>query len=273
MIDHEGAILISKRYIKAGPFNVEDWDVWANPLPDLELRLLKNGNAHIHFAPALMKAVNLALAEYYGEVLPDCPEAAPPEKRASTDLFKDLQFFPTPAKVADRLCNKSHLPAAENGVCRILEPSCGEGAIMEAVKPYALNTNNDYYCYDDKRRKLPQVAVHGIECDEGSSATVRAKGSQVQTANLSQVKPAPIFDVVLMNPPFYGKHYQAHVEHALKFLKLGGVLYAVLPESAAGAHGYIERPDWGQDKWEDLPVSSFSDSWTNINTGIAKFTA
>ena len=106
MVTHEGAVLISKRYIQAGPFNADDSEVWTNPMPDLELRLFQNGNAHVHFAPRLLKIVNLALAEYYGEVLPDCPEAADMKPRASTDLCKNLQFFPTPANVADRLCQK-----------------------------------------------------------------------------------------------------------------------------------------------------------------------
>lgn len=273
MVEREGTVLIATRHVAGGPFNVDDWAVWTNPLPDLELRLFRNGNAHVHFAPDLLKAVNLALAEYYGEVLPDCPEATHTEKRASTDLCKDLQFFPTPAKVADRLCSKSHMPAGDDGVCRILEPSCGEGAIMEAVKRYALNDNNDYYCRVENRRKRPQIVVQGIECDEGRAATARAKGFQVQTANFLQVKPEPIFNLILMNPPFYRKHYQAHLEHALKFLKPKGVLYAVLPESAAGAHGYIQRPERGSDTWEDLPVGSFSASGTNINTGIARFFA
>jgi SAM-dependent methyltransferase len=273
MVHHEGTVLIAKRYIKAGAFNVEDWNVWTDPMPDLEVRIFKNGNAHIHFAKPLMNAVNLAIAEYYGEVLPDCPEAATAEKRASTDLCKDLQFFATPAKVADRLCTKSHLPAGEDGTCRILEPSCGEGAIMEAVQRYSSNDNNSYYCQVENRRKFPQISIQGIECDEGRAATARSKGFPVQAANFLQVKPEPLFDVVLMNPPFYRKHYQAHVEHGLKFLKPGGVLYAVLPESAAGAHAYVERPTWGCDKWEDLPVGSFSTSGTNINTGIARFFA
>ena len=142
---------------------------------------------------------------------------------------------------------------------------------MEAVKRYALSDNNDCNCRKEQRTKRPNISVHGIECDEGRAATARAKGFEIQTANFLQVQPQPLFDVVLMNPPFYRKHYQAHVEHALKFLKPNGVLYAVLPESAAGAHGYIQRPDWGQDVWEDLPVGSFSASGTNINTGIAKF--
>jgi hypothetical protein len=275
MVQHSGTTLIAKRYIKAGDFNADDWNVWTDPLPDLEVRIFKNGNAHIHFAKPLMNAVNLALAEYYGEVLPDCPDAksSSTERRASTELSKDLQFYPTPDKVATRLCSKSEFPAGEDGICRVLEPSCGEGAIMSAVQRYVANTNNDYYCPTEQRRKQPQVIVQGIECDAGRAATARSNGFTVQTANFLQVKPEPIFDVVLMNPPFYGKHYQLHIEHAVKFLKPSGVLYAVLPESAAGAHGYVERPEWGRDAWEDLPVGSFASSGTNINTGIAKFTA
>ena len=272
MVEHEGTILIAKKYVHAGPFNPDDWQVWTDPMPQLEVRLFQNGNAHVHFKHDLLKAVNLALAEYYGEVLPDCPEAATTERQTSTELCKDLQFFPTPAKVADRLCYKANLPTGDDGICHVLEPSCGEGAIMEAVQRYALNDNNAYYCHTAQRRKRPHIIVQGIECDEGRAATARAKGFQVQTANFLQVTPVPIFDLILMNPPFYGKHYQAHIDHALRFLKAGGVLYAVLPESAAGAHQYVERPDWGCEVWEDLPVGSFSASGTNINTGIAKFT-
>lgn len=273
MVERDNAVLIAKRYVAPGAFNPEDWAVWTDPLPELELRRFQNGNAHIHFAPDLLKAVNLALAEFYGEVLPDCPEATETKRRTSTEVSKDLQFFPTPAKVADRLCSKSGMPPGEDGICRVLEPSCGEGAIMEAVKRYALSDNNDYYCRVDNCRKRPQMSVQGIEYDAGRAATARSKGFQVHTGNFLQVKPQPIFDVVLMNPPFYGKHYQAHVEHARKFLKPDGVLYAVLPESAVSSHDYTERPERGQDTWEDLPVGSFSASGTNINTGIARFFA
>lgn len=79
------------------------------------------------------------------------------------------------------------------------------------------------------------------------------------------------FDHVLMNPPFYGKHYQQHVQHARKFLNPTGVLHAILPVTALTDHGYVEQGRWGRDRWTDLPVGSFSESGTNINTGIAVF--
>ena len=65
-----------------------------------------------------------------------------------------------------------------------------------------------------------------------------------------------------MNPPFYGKHYAKHVEHAFKFLKPGGTLTAILPATARYDHGLLEG------KWDDLPVGSFSESGTNINTTV-----
>jgi hypothetical protein len=65
-----------------------------------------------------------------------------------------------------------------------------------------------------------------------------------------------------MNPPFYGKHYVKHVLHALKFLKPGGKLTAILPASARYDHKLLDG------RWSDLPVGSFSESGTNINTTV-----
>ena len=104
------------------------------------------------------------------------------------------------------------------------------------------------------------------------AAEAEAKGYRVQVANFLQVQPNPVFDYVLMNPPFVGKHYQKHVEHARKFLKPGGTVLAILPVTAVTDHNYID-PGRGWDRWKDLPVGAFSESGTNINTGIAKFFA
>jgi len=67
---------------------------------------------------------------------------------------------------------------------------------------------------------------------------------------------------VIINPPFYGKHYAKHVKHALKFLKAGGTLTAILPVTARYDHGLLDG------HWEDLPVGAFRQSGTNINTTV-----
>jgi len=223
-------------------------------IDNLTLRRFANGNGHLFFAPEALKQVNEALREYYGEVLPDCPEAAP-QRAKSTAVSKDLQFYRTPADVADELVERAY---PREGA-RILEPSCGDGAILDALRRFSAS----------KRIDLRAI---GIEYDQGRAEEARAKGYSVQVANFLQVEPSPTFDHVLMNPPFYGKHYQQHVEHARKFLKPGGTLLAILPITAVTDHGYI-NPGRGWDRWKDLPVGSFSESGTNINTGIATFGA
>jgi len=85
------------------------------------------------------------------------------------------------------------------------------------------------------------------------------------TANFLQVAPDPRFDVVVMNPPFYGQHYKKHLDHAVKFLRAGGRLVCILPASAHYDHGNTI----GQ--WYDLPVGSFAASGTNIPTGYCVY--
>jgi hypothetical protein len=84
----------------------------------------------------------------------------------------------------------------------------------------------------------------------------------VLTANFLETVPTGDYDRVVMNPPFYGKHYAKHVTHAFKFLKPGGTLTAILPITARYDHGLLDG------RWEDLPVGSFSESGTNINTTV-----
>ena len=231
-----------------------------------KLRRFMNGNAHLFIDPETLAMINRALAEYYGEVLPDCPEAEGDLKPAKgTEVSKDLQFYRTPKAAADFLVDraspcqpydKRHIPL------KVLEPQCGDGAILDALRRYVDDPNTDV-----------RIEVMGIEVHRERAEAARAKGYSVLVANFLKVEPDPRYDLVLMNPPFYGKHYQQHVEHARKFLKPSGVLYAILPVTAVTDHGFVEPDQWGYDKWRDLPVGSFSESGTNINTGIARFFA
>lgn len=223
-------------------------------LGDIWLKRFSNGNGHLFFGPDMLVAVNRALAEYYGEVIPDCPEERP-AKAASTAVAKDLQFYRTPQAAADRLIARAGIRSG----MRILEPSCGDGALLDALSRCA------------RRNRLGDIRATGIEVDPGRAEACRAKGYGVHIGNFLQVSPKPDFDLVIMNPPFYGKHYQKHVEHARKFLKPGGRILAILPITAVTDHNYITVPKYGRDVWEDLPTGSFAESGTNINTGIAVF--
>lgn len=214
------------------------------PARGVWLKRFANGNGHLFFTPEALHDINRALAEFYGDVLPDCPDERPAKQRAGTEVSKDLQYYPTPADVVRRvLADMTYrLPGQ-----RVLEPSCGCGRLLDALRAAG-------------------AEVVGCEVDPVRAATCEAKGHRVMRMNFLETVPTPSFDRVVMNPPFYGRHYAKHVRHALGFLKPGGTLTAILPVSARYDHGELDdlRPHW-----DDLPVGSFSESGTNINTTVA----
>ena len=210
----------------------------------IRLRRFKNKNAHMIFEPDTLKDINRALAEYYGDVLPDATDERPAKPKASTAVAKDLQYYPTPAKVIDDILADLYPIKGQ----RVLEPSCGCGRILDALRKAGAD-------------------VFGIEVDASRAAQCRAKGHSVLLANFLETAPTGDYDRVVMNPPFYGKHYAKHVEHALKFLKPGGKLTAILPATARYDHGLLDG------KWQDLPVGAFSESGTNINTTVLTMSA
>ena len=205
----------------------------------VRLKRFANGNGHLLFEPVTLKDINLALAEFYGEVLPDVKDDRPSKPRASTAVSRDLQYYPTPTAVAQRVVGNLYLRSG----CRVLEPSCGCGRLLDALRDAGAD-------------------AIGIEVDPVRAAEARAKGHKVQVANFLETVPTGDFDRVVMNPPFYGKHYAKHVQHALGYLRPGGTLTAILPATARYDHGLLSG------SWEDLPVGSFSESGTNVNTVV-----
>lgn len=217
--------------------------------PGGTLRLFKNGNAHMIFNQGGLLDINRALAEFYGDVLPDAPSEAE-AKRPSKEIARVLQFYPTPRAVAELIVGKIHNRKGGD----VLEPSCGDGAILDVLA--------DWHKKEWDHRRGPQpFNCTGIEYDSERAQRARSKGHNVLTANFLEVDPDPRFDAVVMNPPFYGQTYKKHLDHARKFVRPGGVLVSVLPASAKYDHdNYIGH-------WHDLPVASFASSGTNVPTG------
>ena len=224
------------------------------PNRGLTIRLFGNGNAHVFFAPDTLLDINRALAEFYGEVLPDAEEEGV-QKRPGTEIAKDLQFYWTPSAVIEKALDHAGIhdksaysygstPPAH----RVLEPSCGDGRILDALRARGCRS-------------------FGVEVHAGRAAEARAKGHNVLTANFLECPAKPEFDFVVMNPPFYGRHYLKHIKRALSFLKPGGTLVSILPATAWYDHGELKGD------WRDLPAGSFSEAGTNVPTGILKMRA
>ena len=213
-----------------------------------ELRIFKNGNGHLYFDTETLREINLTLAEFYADTLPDSPEDVA-KRRPGTEVSTDLAYYPTPQEVAERVL--AALPGIEPGMA-VLEPSCGCGRLLTAIRDLE-----------------PKARITGIEYDDTRATEALGKGFNVLRANFLETEPDPVFDRVVMNPPFNGLHWRKHLDHARRFLKPGGWLVAILPATAC-YDGHLDdlgvRRQWTR-TWTDLPVASLAASGTNVPTG------
>jgi len=231
------------------------------------LKGFQNGNAHLWFTrDDLVEKVNRLLSEYYGAVLPDAWETASQDparanRVRSTEVSTELQFYPTPSDVAAKV-------AGENlrGL-RVLEPSAGEGAMAAAaIKAGAA--------------RVDCVEVDPVRVSVLSGRFGRDSRVTVRRANFLETIADPVYDLVVMNPPFFGTHYMSHVRHAFDFLQPGGKLRAVLPATVefGESKAHVEFRKWamahgaktyaGEFQVSDLPMGSFKESGTNVSTCI-----
>lgn len=248
----EDAILDGRSYIECDRHFPNDRDKdksFATVDRGITIRRFGNGNAHIFFDKWALLDINRALGEFYGEVLPDV-DPVNPERKPSTALAKDLQFYWSPPAVVEAALEYAGIHErkyyrGDPPEMRVLEPSCGDGRILDELRARGC-------------RAL------GVEYDEGRATQAKAKGHSVLTANFLEHPPTEEFDYVVMNPPFYGRHYVKHVRHAERFLKPGGTLVAILPASARYDHDDLKG------EWRDLPVASFADAGTNVPTTMLK---
>lgn len=159
------------------------------------------------------------------------------------------QYFPTPKPVVDRLLDLARL---EPGM-RVLEPSAGSGAIASAAA-------------------ARNATVDCIERDPGYAGILTDAGHQVQVADFLTVPPQPVYDRVVMNPPFTRGADLAHVEHALRFLNPDGLLVAVMSwtvttETRATAQFRAVVEARGGTV-EAVAAGAFHESGTNVDTVI-----
>lgn len=101
--------------------------------------------------------------------------------------------YPTPAWVTAWLFAHRRPPQG----ALILDPSCGEGAILDVAREQGCRTL-------------------GYELDEGRAAAARERGHQVETGDALARRWAPEADAIVMNPP-YGSEASRFVQHALEW--------------------------------------------------------
>lgn len=143
---------------------------------------------------------------------------------------------------------------------RVLEPSAGQGAIAKAAHSAAADVMIDMYELMPANNDI----LHGLN--------LRLSGIGKPTDFLT-VDPDPVYDRVVMNPPFGRQADIKHVSHALKFLKPVGLLVSVMASSVTFRSNKLTT-DFRQlievrgGHIEELPEGAFKSSGTMVNTVI-----
>lgn len=124
------------------------------------------------------------------------------------NVKKMYQFYGTPQSIADEM---AYYLKPQKGD-KVLEPSAGQGALIQAIHEYERNVVVD--CYElmpsnrEVLKQLPNVNILGADFMEADNAGE--------------------YDLIIMNPPFAKNQDIDHFRKAFSLLKKGGALCAIL---------------------------------------------
>ncbi|WP_421983386.1 DUF4942 domain-containing protein [Roseibium sp.] len=252
-----------------------------------KVRIFKNGNAHLWFTRKdLVEKVNKCLAEYYGEVVGDgMTKEEDPLNNPKTTPARYYGFFPTPEDAASTTIEEAQLAIANDAApLRILEPSAGTGNLARPAAAERIHRIPRLVPMDNGRQRYDYDEVpyqHIVDCIELQPHLANAleaddRFNRVMCADFLSVAPDPIYDRVIMNPPFDRERDIDHVVHALKFLKPDGRLVAIMSAGTefretkkAQAFRKLVIDNLGG-AFKDLPANSFSSVGTNVNTVVLR---
>jgi phospholipid N-methyltransferase len=197
-------------------------------------------------------------------------EAAQAALKGGVQVSAVPQLFPTPEALAERMVALAQIQPGD----KVLEPSAGTGRLLDAVLrvPLFASDMQSALVAIELNRDLEYVLAQRY-------MTLRMPRCTVQNADFLSLCPidyAP-FDVVLMNPPFANGVDVQHVTHALRFLRPGGRLVAIM---SAGVTFRTDRKTVEFRKLvasyggtiEELPANTFQEEGTGVQTVLVHIT-
>lgn len=178
-----------------------------------------------------------------------------------THAKREFDLFETPETLIERMIDRAEIPTSTSSdPCdwpRILEPSAGSGRIVQAIHKRSWIGPLNVFAHEiqpDLATKVSDLLYPEGRCNPG---------------DFLAVTPNPVFDRVIMNPPFSKRQDVRHVIHAWKFLKPGGRLVAIMSAGVLFRQDRLTqelRETLGDAAYERLPDGSFKESGTNVNT-------
>jgi predicted RNA methylase len=170
---------------------------------------------------------------------------------------KDFDFFPTPDKEAAGVVDLAEIEPW----MLVAEPSAGRGAIATHLA-----------------RIVGPANVHVFELLPENAAALRDMGLQVTEGDFLLQPAEPRYDRIVMNPPFGSQADMRHVEHALRMLRPGGRLVAIVSpafehRASRQAESFRALLEAAGEIVRELPAGTFRESGTDVRTVIVRFEA
>lgn len=128
---------------------------------------------------------------------------------------KEFNFFETPEPLADKM---AELIDDIGRNARILEPSAGLGALIRAVQ---------------KTIKYDILPIEFCEIQEEFAKILEESGAVRAGNDFLAYHPGPIYDAVIMNPPYKNKLAERHTDHAWDCIRPGGRIVTLVSMEAA----------------------------------------
>lgn len=172
-----------------------------------------------------------------------------PEK---VNLKKEFQFFPTPKEIVDYIVDLADIK--DNDI--ILEPSAGQGAIIEGIL-----------------RKNKNANIFAIELMELNSDILNKKGFNHEKGNFLLIPNQPIYTKIIANPPFSKNQDIDHVYRMWECLAVGGRIITITSKHWIDSKNKKETEfkNWlnvvGAEQIE-IEKGAFKESGTNISSLI-----
>lgn len=163
-----------------------------------------------------------------------------------------FQFFPTPNAIADRMVEKLDIP---DEIVKVLEPSAGRGALIEAV-----------------HRQRPNIIVDAYEINPDCYyALEQLWNTQIHKSDFIEIKEEETFDYIIANPPFAKNADIKHLRKMFSMLKKGGRLCCIISSHALEAkeREVAEFKEWLYSlnpEIEELPAGTFKEAGTDVRT-------
>ena len=169
------------------------------------------------------------------------------------NLKKEFQFFATPPAIADRLVELANIQPEYD----ILEPSAGQGSIIDAI-----------------HRVCPDIIVDCFELmDLNRSFLEKLDNVNILGSDFLSEKKEKLYDLIIANPPFSKNQDIDHVHEMYKCLKDNGRLISVMSNHWRFASGKKQDAfknfigEIGASVY-DLEPGDFKESGTNVQACI-----